>query len=81
MTTRTKRLLITFFLELLIYGVLLAVYFMTVLRFLNEPLYNLFNQNLWVYAGAALFLIVIQSLVLGWVTSFLLAKLDLETEG
>jgi len=79
MTTQTKRLLRNFILELLIYGVLLVVYFLTVLRFLNEPLYNLFNQNLWVYAGAALLLIVVQAVFLEWVTSFLLAKLGLET--
>jgi hypothetical protein len=56
MTTRTKRLIRNFMLELLVYGVLLVVYFLTVLRYLDEPLYNLFNQNLYVYAGAALLL-------------------------
>ena len=80
MTTRTKRLILTFILELLVYGALLAVYFLTVLRYLDEPLYNLFNQNLWVYAGATLFLIIIQAVILGWVTSFLISKLDLETK-
>jgi Na+/H+-dicarboxylate symporter len=78
MTTRTKRLIRNFVLELLVYGVLLAVYFLTVLRYLDEPLYNLFNQNLWVYAGAALLLIVVQAVVLEWVTSFLIARLGLE---
>ena len=80
MTTRTKRLILTFILELMVYGALLAVYFLTVLRYLDEPLYNLFNQNLWVYAGATLFLIIIQAVILGWVTSFLISKLDLETK-
>ncbi len=79
MTPRTKRLLRNFILELLIYGVLLSVYFLTVLRYLGEPLYNLFNQNLWVYAGAALLLIVVQAVVLEWVTSFLISRLGLET--
>ena len=78
MTPRTKRLIRNFILELLIYGVLLVIYFMTVLSYLNEPLYNLFSQNLWVYAGAALLLIVVQAVVLEWVTSFLINKLGLE---
>lgn len=79
MTEQTKRLIRNFILELLIYGVLLVVYFLTILQFLDEPLYNLFNQNLWVYAGAALLLIVVQAVVLEWVTSFLIARLGLET--
>ena len=79
MTPQMKHLLRNFILELLIYGVLLFVYFFTVLRFLDEPLYNLFNQNLWVYAGAALLLIVVQAVVLEWITSFLLSKLGLES--
>lgn len=78
MTTRTKRLIRNFMLELLVYGILLVVYFLTVLRYLGEPLYNLFQQNLWVYAGAALLLIVVQAVVLEWITSFLIAKLGLE---
>jgi Na+/H+-dicarboxylate symporter len=79
MNERTKRLIRNFILELLIYGVLLAIYFLTFLRYLDEPLYNLFNQNLWVYAGAALLLIVVQAVVLEWVTSFLIARLGLES--
>ncbi len=79
MTARTKRLIRNFILELLIYGVLLTIYFLTVLNYLDEPLYNLFNQNLWVYAGAALLLIVVQAVVLEWVTSFLIARLGLES--
>lgn len=79
MTTRTKRMIRNFMLELLVYGVLLVVYFLTFLRFLDEPLYNLFYQNLYIYAGAALLLIVVQAVVLEWVTSFLLSKLGLET--
>ena len=78
MTTRTKRLIRNLFIEMFIYGVLLVVYFLTVLQFLDEPLYNLFSQNLWVYAGAALLLIVVQAVVLEWVTSFLINKLGLE---
>jgi uncharacterized membrane protein YcjF (UPF0283 family) len=79
MTKRTKRLIRNSLLEVMIYGVLLAIYFLTVLSYLDEPLYNLFNQNLWVYAGAALLLIVVQAVVLEWVTSFLISKLGLET--
>jgi hypothetical protein len=79
MNARTKRLVRNFILELLIYGVLLVIYFLTFLQFLDEPLYNIFNQNLWVYAGAALLLMVVQAVVLEWITSFLIARLGLET--
>ncbi len=78
MNARTKRLIRNFLLEILIYGVFLTIYFIAVLQFLDEPLNNLFNQNLWVYAGAALLLIVIQAVVLEWITSFLIALLGLE---
>ncbi len=79
MTPQAKRLIRNFILELFVYGVLLVIYFFSFLQFLDEPLYNLFKQNLWLYAGASLLLMVVQAVVLGWVTSFLLDKLGLET--
>lgn len=69
---RIRKLVIEFFL----YGVLLVVYFLTVLQFLAGLLTRLFHQNLWLYSVAALLLIIIQAVVLEWITSFLVDRLD-----
>ena len=79
MSPKTKRLLLNFLLEMVIYAILLGVYFWAVLRYLGEPLSQLLELNLWVYAVASLILIVAQSVFLEWVTSFLLTKLGIET--
>lgn len=78
MKPKTKRLLRNFLIEVVIYSVLLLIYFWVVLRFLGEPLNALFHQNLTVYAGATLVLIVAQSVLLDFVTTFLVDRLDLE---
>jgi hypothetical protein len=58
--------------------VLLAVYFLLVLRFLGEPLIRLFDDNLVLYAAAALGLIVAQGVVLDLVTSLLIRLLNVD---
>jgi len=73
-----RRLLRNFVIEMLVYAVLLVVYFMVVLRFLGQPLYALSQQQPVVYAGAALFLIVMQAVVLESITSWLIERLGLE---
>jgi putative flippase GtrA len=73
-----RRFALTFGLELAIYGVLLAVYFLLVLRFLGEPLVRLFDDNLVIYAAAALGLIVAQGVVLDFVTSLLIRLLNVD---
>jgi uncharacterized membrane protein (DUF106 family) len=78
MSPRTKRILRNFLLEIVIYGVLLLVYFLAVLRLLGEPLNQLFHLDLWVYAVATLLLIVVQSVALEMLTSFLIDRLGLE---
>lgn len=78
MSPKTRRLLRNLILEVIIYSLLLLIYFLVVLRFLGEPLNELFHQNLVVYAGATLFLIVAQSVALDFVTTFLVERLDLE---
>jgi len=78
MKASTKRLLRNFLIEMVIYGILLAIYFFLVLRFLGEPLYDLFNLNPIVYAGASLLLIVAQSVLLERVTAYLVRLLGLE---
>lgn len=74
----TKKLLLNFLIEIVLYALLLFVYFMLVLRFLGQPLQRLFELNLLVYAGATLLLIVAQSVLLERVTSFLIDWLGLE---
>jgi hypothetical protein len=75
---KTRRLLRNLVLEVIVYSILLLVYFLIVLRYLGEPLNELFHQSLVVYAGATLLLIVAQSVALDFITSFLVARLDLE---
>lgn len=78
MNPQTKRLLLNFILEVFTYSVLLLVYFLFVLNYLGEPLNDLFHQNLVFYAGATLFLIVAQSVLLDFITTFLVERLDLD---
>jgi hypothetical protein len=63
--------------ELIVYGVLVALYAVGVLRFLGDPLADLYESNLTLYAWVALALIVAQGVVLDGVTSFLLDRLRL----
>ena len=73
-----RSLLRNFILEMILYGVLVVAYFLAVLRFLGEPLLELYNSSLPLYAVASLVLIVAQGVVLEWVTSFLINLLGLE---
>ena len=67
-----------FAVEVLLYGVLVLGYFFLVLRFLGEPLYDLYVNNLVLYAFVALALIVVQGAALEAVTSFLIGRLGLD---
>ena len=73
-----RTLIRNFAIEVLIYGVLVLGYFFLVLRYLGQPLEELYTSNLVVYAFVALALIVIQGVVLEFVTSFLINRLGLE---
>ncbi len=78
MKGNTKRLLRNFLLEMVLYGILLAIYFITVLQYLGEPLNNLFQLNPIIYAGASLLLIVAQSVLLERITAYLVRWMGLE---
>jgi hypothetical protein len=67
-----------FVIEMVIYGLLVLGYFFLVLRLLGDPLKDLFDQNILLYALVALGLIVAQSVLLEMVTSFLMNRLKLE---
>lgn len=73
-----KRLVRNFILEVVIYSVLVTLYYLLVLRFLSEPLLELFNNNLTVYAAVALLLILAQGVLLEQLTGFLLERLGLQ---
>jgi hypothetical protein len=72
-----RELLRNFIIELIVYGILIGIYFYIALRFLADPLYNLFNSKLAVYAVVSLGLIVVQSVFLEFVTSLLFDFLGL----
>ena len=75
---KLRTLIRNFAIELILYGALVVGYFVIVLRWLGEPLVELFTGNLILYAAAALVLIVIQGVLLESVTSFLVEQLGLE---
>ncbi len=72
-----SEMLRNFAIEMVVYGVLLAVYFYVALRFLAQPLARLFNSNLVVYGVIGLLLIVVQAVFLEFVTSLLFDFLGL----
>lgn len=72
-----RKLIRNFLIEVVVYGVLLVVYFYLALRYLGEPLARLFNSNLVTYAVIGLGLIVIQAVVLEFITSLLFDFLGL----
>ena len=67
-----------FVIELIVYAILVVAYFLIVLRWLGEPLVQVFHENPALYAPIALGLIVFQGVALEAITSFLVARLGLE---
>lgn len=66
-----RDLIRNFLVELVVYGGLIAVYFFVALRYLGEPLAKLYAENLTLYAIVGLSLIIVQAVILEFVTSFL----------
>lgn len=63
--------------ELVVYGALVTLYALGVLQYLVDPLADLYENNLTLYAWVALALIVAQAVALEGVTSFLINRLRL----
>ncbi|HKS30852.1 MAG TPA: hypothetical protein VJR28_00485 [Chthoniobacterales bacterium] len=61
-----------FFIELLVYTVLIVVYFFLVLHFLGAWLHGLEVHHRYTYAGVAILLIIGQAVLLQNVTTYLL---------
>ena len=78
MEIKSRHLIRNFAIEIILYGILVAIYFFLVLRTLSPWLTTLYDENLTLYAVVALLLIVAQSVVLEWITSFLVERLGLE---
>ena len=68
-----RTLIRNFLIEAGVYGVLLLVYFLLVLRLLGEPLRSLFENNLGLYAVVCLGLIVAQGVLLDFVVNYILS--------
>ena len=77
-TPRRRAFVRNLLIEFGVYGVLLVIYFFAVLQFLGNFLFDLFHNQLIVYAIVGLALIVTQGVVLESVTSFLLRLLRLD---
>jgi hypothetical protein len=73
-----KRLGLNLIIELIIYGGLVTLYFLVVLRYLNEPIKNLFDNNLHFYAIVSLVLIVLQGVLLERLTFYILDWIGLK---
>ena len=71
MKADARKTLFSFLIELVVYGVLVAVYFFLVLHFLGDWLSHLDKRSARLYALVAIGLIIGQSVVLEWVTTSL----------
>lgn len=71
----TRTLIRNFIVELILYSILVVGYFIVVLRWLAEPLNEMFQNSLVTYAFVSLGLILAQSVALEYVTSFLLEQI------
>jgi hypothetical protein len=71
MTPEARKTFFSFLIELVVYGILVAAYFFLVLHFLGDWLADLDKRSVRLYASVAIGLIICQSVVLEWVTTFL----------
>ena len=67
----TRRTLLSFFAELVVYSGLIVAYFFLVLHFLGNWLEHLSKENIKLYAVVSIGLIIGQAILLEWVTTFL----------
>ena len=67
--------------EIIIYSALIFGYYLLVLRFLGDWLLSLFQSNLVLYSFLGLGLIILQAVLLDFVTSFLMKYIKLDQFG
>ena len=80
METRFRRIIKEFAVELIIYTFLVVIYFLLVLRFLGGFLMDIFTEDIVLYTFLALGLIIMQGVLLEYITSFLMDKLNIGFE-
>ncbi len=80
METRFRRIIKEFAVELAIYTFLVVIYFLLVLRFLGGFLMDIFTEDIVLYTFLALGLIIMQGVLLEYITSFLMDKLNIGFE-
>jgi hypothetical protein len=76
-----KILIRNLLIEIVIYAFLIYGYYLLVLRWLDDWLFDIFNSNLVYYAAAGLGMILIQAVLLDFVTSFLMKYIKLDQFG
>ncbi len=67
--------------EIVIYSILIFAYYLVVLRWLDDWLMSLFQNNLIFYTVTGLGLIIVQAAFLDFVTSFILKYIKLDQFG
>jgi hypothetical protein len=72
MKAEARRALFSFLIELLVYSVLVTGYFFLVLHLLGSWLFNLDKEHVRLYAITSVGLIIVQAVLLEWVTTLLL---------
>ena len=72
MKAEARRALFSFLIELLVYSILVIGYFFLVLHLLGPWLLNLDKEHIRLYAITSVGLIVVQAVLLEWVTTLLL---------
>jgi Na+/H+-dicarboxylate symporter len=78
MQRELKTVLKSFGIELAVYGVLVLSYFFLVLHFMGDWLFHLYKSERKVYAAACLILIIVQGMVLEFLTRNLLRLIKSE---
>lgn len=73
----SQRRIQRFLVELTLYAIFLVIYFLLVLRVLGEPLAELYQEDLGLYAITSLALIVIQAVLLDYVVAWIVSKTGL----
>ena len=63
--------------EVLLYAVFMSLYIYLGLRYMGEPMYRLFNNNLSLYSVAVILLILVQAVLLEFIVNFLIKSLGI----
>ena len=75
MKAEARKAFLSFLIELVVYGILIAIYFLLVLHFLGPSLAEFEKSHIRFYALLSVGLILGQSIVLEFITTFLLRLL------